>query len=769
MLPPAPTCRRALQRQLHTPSDSIWISDEALSVVFQRFCAVSKTRKRYGSFVPGPLENRRRLGKRRMTLQSNAAPTPVSGVADISRFLFGEVDRTRWQWQAPTSRDTRTEEAPVGSLERLGKWATSLETPSALPNWLVEWGTPSQALPESPTDSISRSKGRVDAIPFRDEIRSFTAAIKTCSHEDRPSLCDGFNQKLTEALFLSKHAEDIFLYTMQTVFPNLEGACSDSNEASQRCLALSQAMWNGISSSKVLHPSDFQSRTMGRFASILCQINMSEALQSLASDVLSSVSEAQLLVMHPSIARLVNSWVLTWQERPSLDFDETGPALALAEDSVFEATHAVSSVGDFTALLEHNRCIEDDARGFRKALQVAKQAIISSANCIREAQHKIRPHQRSIRALAAVLGGLPPGIVRTIVHQCSSRIPAPSENTQGNSLVTMQWKWLSVVFQLPNVKEEFLLETWQQYGAYLSQAEASDILFDHWMSRDLFARPALTRIVFDVTFAESRHRRFGLLLRVIHGEREKSWEKMRLLFGFLDKLGQHETIYKTLAALNKAAFKMPADIIDETLEKMAVADPQLALKTFRTYMPMQYNEAPLRLETCPNFIFTMIENESVKTRTIWDSLGIPIYETLSQRDLANFSNLANNRIVESLSPAEVEHFTKMATLFAHCKVRTHRVAFRNVMQCLFHLRRYRAPITPEFSRALVHVAIARKIECDGWIAKERHAWILSLVEGAEGTKVAMDVDEVVAAWNQLISVRVSERDRRMNRTGIRHA
>ncbi|CZT47281.1 uncharacterized protein RSE6_07822 [Rhynchosporium secalis] len=759
MLPPAPTCRRALQRQLHTPPDSIWISDEALCSVFQSFCAVSKTRKRYGSFVPGPLENRRRLGKRRMTLQSNAAPTPSSGVASLWGFLSGEVDRQKWQWQAPTSRDTRVEEASSGLPQWLEEWATFPKAPSALPERLMEEEIPRQDL-DTTAQNTATSRRKARAITFMGEIRSFGQAIKSCNPEDKPGLCDNFNQNLTEVLSLSIHAERIFLCTMQHVFRDLEQAFADSNEESQRSVALCLAMWKGISKSKVLRPSDFMGKTMKKFARIFCELPMTEALQSLVGNILPSVSKTQLQVMHSSIARLANSWVLSWQETEPMDLDET--SIFVAAESVLEATRAVNSLSTMIVTQKFEPHAEGNLIAIHEALQLAKEAITSSANSLREAELKIRPHQRSIKALTSALSSLPPGIVRTIIDQCSARIPAHTARTKVDTVVTMQWKWLSFVFQLPDVSERVLLSTWQKYGALLDQAAASKILLDHWMSHGLLERPALTRIVFDVTSSQRRRasrKNFANLLRIMKVEKERDWHKLIFLFNFLNKLGHHETIYKTLVALNDGDLRIPADIMDEILEKMAIANPPLALKSLRTYMFMRFNDAPLRLERCPNLIFAMIGHDPSNTPTIWKLLGIPIYENLPRSTLAKISNYADGQSIERLRPITVEHFTTMATLFAHCNQISQRIAFRNVMQCLFHLRRHRAPITPEFTRALVYAGIARKIETDGWIAKERHEWILSLVERVEGTEVAMSVDEVVGAWNEFISLRVSKRDR----------
>ncbi|KAH7364497.1 hypothetical protein BKA65DRAFT_590821 [Rhexocercosporidium sp. MPI-PUGE-AT-0058] len=746
MLPPAPTCRRALQRQLYTPSDSVWISDEALSLVFQRFCAVSKTRKRYGSFVPGPLESRRRLGKRRMTLQSNAAPAPAFGIAALWG-SFGEVDRTKWQWEAPSAQNPGTEAAT-----------------SALPRWLVEWGTASETLPDPSIPTISKSRKRAKALAsFREETRSFQRALKVCIPEDMPALCDEFNRKLTQTLSLGLQAEQNLLYTMKFTLHDIQEAFSDPSLASQQCLALCQAMWKGISTSKVIQPSDLGDKTMSRFLAILCEIPMSEGLQTLAGNMFSMVTATQLQKIHSSIARLVASWVLSWQVEDAQKCDESG--LAVAAQRVVEATHAVASVENLTVAMQRSSCLEQDLQAFRLALQRAREAIELSAEAIQEAEHRVTPHQHSAKALTVALGCLPNGILRTIVHQCSTRFSKYANNTMETSSVPVQHSWLSLIAQLPNVNETLLLETWRKSDAMLRQGSAADIILNHWISQDLIKRPALTRMMFDVTTSQRGRKDQSTLLYVIDRERENCWDKMRLLFGILDKLGHHESIHTTLLHLNRLRVKVPADIIDVTLERMAINDPLLAQKTFRLYGFMRYNDVPLRIERCPNFVVSMIDNPDFSPRTIWMSLGIPLYESLPSRALADLvSN--KSRHEKHLSPALVEHFTRMATVFAHCTKRTQRAAFRNVMQCLFHLRKHNAPITPKFTRAMVHAGITRKILSDGWIAKERSAWLLELIEQVEGTDVAVTVHEVVEAWNQHVSARVSRRDRDLNVLGV---
>ncbi|KAG9731354.1 hypothetical protein KCU60_g13008, partial [Aureobasidium melanogenum] len=78
----------------------IWISDDTLATAYRRFantCLVNHSHtntRRHGSNVPGPMEARRRLARRRMAGLSMASPSP--GLMPDFGALFGSggVDMT---------------------------------------------------------------------------------------------------------------------------------------------------------------------------------------------------------------------------------------------------------------------------------------------------------------------------------------------------------------------------------------------------------------------------------------------------------------------------------------------------------------------------------------------------------------------------------------------------------------------------------------------------------------------------------------------------
>lgn len=107
-------CRRAVQHGFLPTLDHVWISDEMLSAAMYRF-KLSRSHRRNGSSVPGPLEATRRLAKRRMMGLAVAGGGTGLDMGAIMG-MDGESKRASWQWEAP---------APTRSLEEGIPFSTS--------------------------------------------------------------------------------------------------------------------------------------------------------------------------------------------------------------------------------------------------------------------------------------------------------------------------------------------------------------------------------------------------------------------------------------------------------------------------------------------------------------------------------------------------------------------------------------------------------------------------------------------------------------------
>ncbi|KAF2007953.1 hypothetical protein P154DRAFT_479320 [Amniculicola lignicola CBS 123094] len=106
--PPPACCRRAVHSLNPPASLYIWIPDHLLAAAFLRLSRTSHFhQKRHGSNVPGPLEARRRLAKRRMTgvASQYAGGPPLSGPFDFGA-LFGFLSKSKrqpaWRYEPPS-------------------------------------------------------------------------------------------------------------------------------------------------------------------------------------------------------------------------------------------------------------------------------------------------------------------------------------------------------------------------------------------------------------------------------------------------------------------------------------------------------------------------------------------------------------------------------------------------------------------------------------------------------------------------------------------
>ncbi|KAJ1331352.1 hypothetical protein MN608_04811 [Microdochium nivale] len=99
MPPRTPQCCQALHRTSQSQRGRFGIPDAILGALFEHYSATAKAQVRHGSYVPGPFENRRRNGNRRMgelrlgQTSGSAAPWQLENVPDL----------TQWRWSPPSS------------------------------------------------------------------------------------------------------------------------------------------------------------------------------------------------------------------------------------------------------------------------------------------------------------------------------------------------------------------------------------------------------------------------------------------------------------------------------------------------------------------------------------------------------------------------------------------------------------------------------------------------------------------------------------------
>ncbi|PMD51729.1 uncharacterized protein K444DRAFT_238332 [Hyaloscypha bicolor E] len=737
MLPRPAACCPAVKRHLFQPSDSIWVSDEVLRHAFQRFVN-SRSGKRYGSFVPGPLESRRRLGKRRMAHLTESAPAPAHNTGPLWGF-FGDVGNAQWQWEAPTTRKS-----------------TGAST-AALPAWLLEWNTSPEVVPESAVVEGSMNKPTKEAVAIEEDIVKFRTTLLAASSDQLHDICEEFNQLYKQSLRLGLVSGITMHRALNTISRDIRLAFSDSGLGdTQRLLSFYQAFWDGVLSCKVLQPVDLDARLLNRFLSYLGNLPSCTEVQTLFHDVMHAASVTQLGKMNRGVDRLVEAWARSWlHEQPPGD-----PRLSFLGASR-DLSESLDRLDRLQSLM-HSR--EDDDRQdlstIQKAVEEAKVILDSALEHIVQAEKALVPRNGSIETLANILGYLPQDHLYRVLASCTQNI-VRIHNSMENPVTDLYYGWLSLVAKVPKLPHQMFVNIVKRMGkckGVREQPLPGAVVLSRWISQGYLGKGgALIRNTFEVSSLNSGPLGLGLVLSAIDKHREKVFRQTKGIFKLLHNLERYREVFGILAQIQDLGLKLPRDIIGPTIEIMSKYDLQLAYRIQKMfYTGLRTNKQVLRPDLNSNFIVSMVNHRRFSPQQIWKAMGVPFYEKMQPSKRSAFST-------RRLSPAMIELVMKVAIAFAQTDARCQRVAFRNVVQCLHHLRRHNAPLTPELTRAISHAGFTRKIVAGEWISKELLDWVLGLIEVAEGTDVAVITDKAVTYWNEQLAEEQEEEARRKAR------
>ena len=718
MLPRSPACCRAVKRQLLQPSDSIWVSDEVLRHVFQRFVN-SRTGKRYGSFVPGPLESRRRLGKRRMAHLTESIPTSAQNAGSLWDF-FGEADNMQWQWEAPKVRKaTGSSAAP-------------------LPAWVLDWDTSPIVLPGLAIEEET-GKQSEETISVEEDIFGLGRKLQTASSDEMLEICDEFNQRFKQSLRLGLVSEATIYSALNTVSWDIRLAFKESGcESNYRLLSFYQAFWDGLATSKVLQPVDLDPETMNRFLFCLGDLPICVAVQNLFQVIVRAASITQLGRMDRGVDHVVQAWARTWlHEHPPGD---SWLLLAEAERTLSQSSTKITPLQE----LLHSGKNDDllDLSSIRNAFQEIKGMLDRSLEIIVAAEKVIFPSKASIETLSRVLAYLPRDLLYQQLDSCTLHV-IQFHNSLENPATDFLYGWLSLVAKIPHLSDKVfanIIKRMEGCKGAPKHLFLGDVVLSRWISQGYVVKGNLTRNTFELSSLDSGPHDLASVLFAVDKNREKMFCRTKDLFKLLNDLGRYKDVYGVLARMKDLGLKLPRDLIGPTIEMMSRCDLRLAYRIHNLFYSGLICGKGLQPHRNPKFILAMVNDRDCPTPKIWRVMGIPCYSLLPPSKRTKFSG-------RRLSPATIELVTKLAIAFAHTKARSQRVAFRNVIQCLHHLRRHNAPITPELTRAVSHAGFTRKILNGRWISKELLNWVLGLIEVAEGTEIAVTIDRAVSYWN----------------------
>lgn len=669
-----------------------------------------------------------------MTHLSEAIPTPTSSAGHLWG-LFGNVDRTQWRWEAPTPRPAKTES----------------NLPS-LPAWLSEWDATSQEVITGATGTeTAEAKFLVDGTPcIEEDIRLFLDIISTESDPD--AHIESFNRRLEQNLTLGLVSCPLLAFALRRVTDKLREQSKNPHLVQARCFAFYNSVWRGISTSKVLGPVDFEGNIINELVDLISCLPSSGDVHVLAQSILSSVSRSQLQVMEHSITSLVKTWVQDWLEAPYLGDGQS--AIQTAEYSVTSSEMKLLNAKSLVVALDGPLRGENDFTRAREAISGAHIATYQALNSIEKVERIVSPFKASAKLLAHALRYLPHDILLRVESSCLEYVKAVGSRRRRQHRV-IRYCWLSTLAQIPSINTQLFLQTWKILEGQDSIPEniASDLILSHWISQGYVASATMVRNSFEATARRAGKEDFASLLLALHRHRENSLARTRELFLLLDDIGKYEKVYSILSRMNDLGLKVPVSYLRQSIVTMSNYDARLALKTFHLHKEMLLGDSQIKVDWIPNFVIALINDRGIPPKHIWEILKIPIYEKLPKSE-RKFQRLP-------LSQTMIELIHKMALAFAYSEARPPRVALRNVLQCLYHLRVHRAPIGSELSRAVTHIGITDEINKGQWIRQERLRYALHLINEVEGKEIAAKADATVLNWRMFLS----EKQARQNREG----
>ncbi|KAL3452398.1 hypothetical protein BJX65DRAFT_293005 [Aspergillus insuetus] len=332
------------------PTDHVWVSDELLASTFRRFTI---GQRRYESRVPGPLEARRRLAKRRNTaLASVAGP----GILDDVACLFGRNGREHMKWTngqaGPSVYQSSPPNAPAPledfSYEDIGTFefgSSSLSSPGV---WSANKEVPDRSfeekLQECRTVSELRCIIRALDIDFRrepeysrlvfDHLMTQFASRQTTLHElllfldDRNLNVPGaYNYLRVMEHVVSLGApwgnnDPLFNAVLQglelglvptTEIKGMVDRLLDANNLTDSHIGVYRSMWDAIGRCGIYGHKDMDAAIIDRWLNAILEINTHSGYQ-LASAILSDADHA-VSNRISWLQKFISRWL---EDRPTL-------------------------------------------------------------------------------------------------------------------------------------------------------------------------------------------------------------------------------------------------------------------------------------------------------------------------------------------------------------------------------------------------------------------------------------------------------------------
>lgn len=670
----ASLCRRALQRRITSPKDSVWISDSALAAAFSRFCLVSKTWQRHITSVPGPLESRRRLGKRQLgdlsTFRYSAAPPPWA--------LSGLIDYSQWQWEPPQS-PLMLEKNQLAAREKSAQGSIA----NLVPPWLKELVDDiTDDRPPPPPDlyvtPISRSQ------LFRTELDEYLQTISTAPVDMVTSKSQGLFYTLQQSIALGDIPPSDLPSITGDIWDAMVMRLGDTAVGYRLYRSLCSALVAGMTNSKVFRPDFVDASFWDTLLMRLAELPLNDESCDIFHRILTATSPECHGALKPGILAFLGQTFAAWR---SLQ-----PAEPMARAESARPRHQVQQIASGLAAVnpEHH------------------DSLVASANDL--------AFQKALS----------------------------SRSGQG----TMEYSWLSVLAQMPLVREKVLFGVLVRLSAYepLTAPDLCSLLITQWTSRGYLTAADRTLRRYETCYAGHQDRALASLALAVFSCHGTSGLRKALnisLWRLLERLDRVDDMAKSLEVLSHNR-RVPRQLVEDL--SVVSRDHHVALRFHSLYN--EHLRRPGDAEWNPalfeKYAEKIVRDPSLPSGTIWKALDI---DRLDKRQGDLGSRKARHYGTYGAKRAAIVE--KLAGVFGDTASPLHqrnpRLAFRQVSQCVRFLEEVTDVVPPSVIEALYRTVSKDLVEGrPGRTARLR--WFLSVVERNHGSHISQECRQALRSW-----------------------
>ncbi|KAF5527361.1 hypothetical protein CGCA056_v001093 [Colletotrichum aenigma] len=303
---PTARCTRAVQ-QLRAPTEAIWITDGLLTSAFERYCHVSHLARRNSSSTPGPLESRKRLGKRKMTAmyldhQSTLPPWAMELPVDLSK----------WKWQPPTLRQSS------GGNDLHVEKDRPAPAASTTPWTVIQKMMRTLAGEEKAQEDDGRET--LPADPLMERLSQARSAVAASTPQAMDPAFWSFTRHLEQDIKLGALDFDAVVMAVSTFPLSLANAEADRQVVDTAIREFLSAVVSGIKSSSRFSAADFKDTFWNMVLIQASQLLGGRTSLPLVQTILDAIPLSYIDDVHEGVVAAVQSLVATslqWRTRPA--------------------------------------------------------------------------------------------------------------------------------------------------------------------------------------------------------------------------------------------------------------------------------------------------------------------------------------------------------------------------------------------------------------------------------------------------------------------